>query len=65
MRLFDDCPYVVDKSRSVKFGTKAYRCLCIDVNKAIEMGLNLEGFVNNPGKESKVDELQQVTPWLQ
>lgn len=46
VKLFDDCEYVHDKNRSVKFSdSKTYRCLVIDLEKAVAAGINLEGFV--------------------
>jgi hypothetical protein len=48
MNLFTDCPYIVEKDRPVRFGLNTYRCVCIDFEKAREVGLNLEGFVYTP-----------------
>jgi hypothetical protein len=45
MNLFSECSYIVYKDHPVKFKTKAYRCLCIDIEKARAAGLNLEGFI--------------------
>ena len=43
--MFDDCPYVIDKNFPVNLKNQIHKCLCIDYNKAVEQGLNLDGFV--------------------
>ena len=43
-KLFDSCEYVHDKNRTVKFGRKSVRCLVIDIDKAREFGISLDGF---------------------
>ena len=43
-RLFDECSYVIDKSYPVKFKRNTVRSLCIDIRKARDAGINLEGF---------------------
>jgi hypothetical protein len=42
--LFDECSYVVKKNHPVKFNGKTIRAVCIDIKKAEEAGVNLEGF---------------------
>ncbi|GEM_PF-2106992 len=44
LKLFDECSYVADKSRSVKYGNKTVRSLCINIERAKEAELNLDGF---------------------
>ncbi|WP_346286978.1 BT4734/BF3469 family protein [Zoogloea sp.] len=44
LKLFDECDYVIEKDRNVKFGSKQYRSLCIDIDKAKASGIDLEGF---------------------
>jgi hypothetical protein len=44
LRLFKECDYIVSSSHPVDFDGKKQRCLCIDVEKAVEAGLDLEGF---------------------
>jgi hypothetical protein len=46
VKLFDDCEYVYDKNRSVKFSeSKVCRSLVLDIEKAKAAGINLEGFI--------------------
>lgn len=58
-KLFDDCDYVYSKDWSVKIGGKSQRCLCIDVEKAIQAGINLDGFGYNE-LHSVTNEMQPV-----
>jgi len=47
-KLFDDCEYIHDKQYATKFiDGKSYRCLCIDLDKAKSIGLDLDGFNNS------------------
>ncbi|MCX6174139.1 MAG: hypothetical protein NTZ27_05235 [Ignavibacteriales bacterium] len=46
-KMFDDCSYVFQKNWPVKFDDKTCRCLCIDIEKAKEHGVVLEGFGYN------------------
>jgi hypothetical protein len=41
---FDETPYVVIKNHPVKFNDKSVRSLCIDIKKAKDAGIDLEGF---------------------
>ena len=47
--LFDECSYVLGKNIGVKFGKETQKCLCIDISKARECGINLDGFISTPG----------------
>lgn len=56
LSMMDSVPYVLDKSRAVRFsssGTK--RCLCIDLKMAIDAGLILDGF-----RTDEVDDSQAL-----
>jgi hypothetical protein len=43
-RQFDECSYVVQKNHPVKFNGKTIRSVVIDIKKAEEAGVSLEGF---------------------
>ena len=45
--LFKEASYVISHNLPVKFADKSYRCLIIDVDKAVEAGISLEGFKSN------------------
>ena len=69
MKLFDECEYVIDKSRVVKFGDDSIRCLCLDYEKLQLSGINVEGFTVTPGynwfheqcnEENKENKLKQT-----
>jgi hypothetical protein len=46
MKMFDECSYIVKKNHPVNYGNgvKSIRSLCIDIEKAKEAGLDLDGF---------------------
>ncbi|MDR3611039.1 MAG: BT4734/BF3469 family protein [Ignavibacteriaceae bacterium] len=44
LKLFDECDYIINKNWNVKFGLVTNRCICIDIEKAKNAGLNLDGF---------------------
>lgn len=44
LRQFDECAYVMKKDHPVNFNDKAVRSLCLDIMKAQNAGINLEGF---------------------
>ncbi len=46
LKLFDECSYIVDKQHPVKYGSikTAARSLCIDICKAKQAGIDLDGF---------------------
>jgi hypothetical protein len=44
LRLFKECDYIVSSNHPVDFGGKKHRSLCIDVEKAVETGIDMEGF---------------------
>lgn len=43
-KMFDDCEYIYNKNMPVKIALKTQRCLCIDIEKAKEKGVDLDGF---------------------
>ena len=44
--LFKETPYVINHNMTVKYADKSYRSLVIDIGKATEVGITLEGFQN-------------------
>jgi hypothetical protein len=44
LKMFDECEYIIEKSRVVDIEVKKTRFICIDINKAKAEGLDLEGF---------------------
>ena len=44
--LFKETAYVINHNMTVKFTDKSYRSLVIDIGKATEVGITLEGFQN-------------------
>lgn len=48
-KLFDESSYIFKSSHPVDFKSSKYRCICIDISKAKDANINLEGF----GLESK------------
>ena len=44
LRMFDECSYVAQKNHPVKFNDKLVRSLCLDIKKAQDAGISLEGF---------------------
>ena len=44
LRLFRETDYIVSPSHPVSFDGQKHRCLCVDVEKAMTAGLDLEGF---------------------
>src|ERR1051326_649801 len=43
-RLFSECPYIYKTDYPVKINDKTVRSLCVDIRRAREAGINLEGF---------------------
>jgi len=44
--LFKETPYVINHNMTVKYNDKSYRSLVIDIEKADEVGIAMEGFKN-------------------
>jgi hypothetical protein len=44
LRQFDETSYVIEKNHPVNFNGKSVRVLCIDIDKALSAGIDLEGF---------------------
>ena len=44
LRQFDETSYIIDKNHPVNFNGKSVRVLCVDVDKALSAGIDLEGF---------------------
>ena len=44
-KMFDDCEYIIEKNRKVKWDAKnTKRCLCIDIELVKEYGVSIDGF---------------------
>jgi hypothetical protein len=46
VKLFDDCGYVYDKNKGVKFlNGETHRCLVLDIEKAVNAQINIDGLL--------------------
>jgi len=50
MKFFDDTDYIIEKYKNIRYQNKQKRSLCIDIDKALNAGLDLEGFGLDVGK---------------